>query len=66
MDELCKTIESKVRAMKGIPEDDGVRQRIGDLNEKRHPMHSTPLWAHSRSSWALSPVSRCLSAVSAL
>ena len=36
MDELCKTIESKVRAMKGIAEDDEYGQCIGDLHEKRH------------------------------
>ena len=47
MDELCKTIESKVRAMKGIEEEDEYD-------------------SVSATSWALSPASRCLSAVSAL
>ena len=65
MDELCKTIESKVRAMKGISEDD-ESDSVSATSMKAPSMHSTPLWAHSRSSWALSPVSRCLSAVSAL
>ena len=65
MDELCKTIESKVRSMKGISEDDEY-DSVSASSMKSAIDASTPLWAPSRSSWARLPAYRCLWAESAL
>ncbi|MFR3925233.1 MAG: ABC transporter permease [Collinsella sp.] len=64
MDELCKTIETKVRSIKGISEDnENESVTVSSMKSAIDALNS--FMERSRSSWARSPVFRCSWAVSA-